>query len=53
MVATDDFRRREKLTLRFARLMGRAMTGGLLGQCELAREEREAEFRDWIDRLDR
>lgn len=34
-----------KLTPRLAMLLGRTMTGGLLGHCELTREEREIELR--------
>ena len=42
-VATDERRSRrcEKLTPRLPRPPERAITGGLLGQCELAREERD------------
>lgn len=35
----------EKLTPRFPKLLGRTMTGGLLGQWELAMDERDIDLR--------
>jgi hypothetical protein len=49
-VATDERRSRkcEKLTPRLPKPPDRLMTGGLLGQCELAQDERDME-RCWTD----
>jgi len=54
-VAADERRSRrcEKLTPRLPRPPDRATTGGLLGQCELAKEERDMDRRLMdIDRWD-
>ena len=37
-------RRCEKLTPRFPMLLGRTITGGLLGQCELVMDDREKDL---------
>ena len=44
-LAVELLRKWEKLTPRFAALPGRTMMGGLLGQCELAKEERDVDRR--------
>jgi hypothetical protein len=54
-VAADERRscRWEKLTPRLPRPTDREMTGGLLGQCELVREDRDMDRRRLdVDRLD-
>lgn len=43
-LATDFCLRWEKLTPRFPRLPGLTMTGGLLGQCELAIDDRDTDL---------